>query len=117
MNSHEILSHFRNQLAQRIIRRDCVPDLQPLAISPWLGMSLMQKAIRRGREDLALRAAATLLVDAPDRLWRRLAIIAFEDVGHRGHRHRRASRRRSRRREADAGLARRRIGRRRFSSR
>jgi hypothetical protein len=31
--------------------------------------------------DLALRAAATLLVDAPDRLWRRCGGIAFEDVG------------------------------------
>jgi hypothetical protein len=44
-------------------------------------MSLMQKCIRRGRADLALRAAATLLVDAPDRLWRRIGGIAFEDVG------------------------------------
>src|SRR5215212_5134335 len=44
-------------------------------------MSLMQKAIRRGEEDLALRAAATLLRDAPDRLWRRVACIAFEDIG------------------------------------
>ena len=41
----------------------------------------MQKAIRRGREDLALRAAATLLRDSTERLWRRCGIIAFEDVG------------------------------------
>ncbi len=32
--------------------------------SPWVAMSAMQKAIRRGREDLALSAAATLLRDA-----------------------------------------------------
>jgi hypothetical protein len=44
-------------------------------------MSALQKAIRRGREDIALRAAATLLLDAPDRLWRRLGGIAFEDIG------------------------------------
>lgn len=81
MNGPDIIFHFRNQLAQRIIERDCLPDLQPLAISPWLGMSLLQKAIRRGREDLALRAAATLLVGSPDRLWRRLGTIAFEDLG------------------------------------
>jgi hypothetical protein len=49
--------------------------------SPWMAMSAMQKAIRRGREDLALRAAATLLRDAPEKLWRRIGCIAFEDVG------------------------------------
>jgi hypothetical protein len=42
---------------------------------------LTQKAIRRGREDLALRAAATLLRDASERLWRRCGVIAFEDIG------------------------------------
>jgi hypothetical protein len=44
-------------------------------------MALLQKGVRRGRIDLALRAAATLLVDAPERLWRRCGGIAFEDVG------------------------------------
>jgi hypothetical protein len=81
MNNHEILSHFRNQLAQRIIERDCVPDFQPLAISPWLGMSLLQKSVRRGQESWALRVAATLLLNNPDKLWRRIGVIAFEDVG------------------------------------
>jgi replication-associated recombination protein RarA len=33
------------------------------------------------REALALRAAATLLREAPDRLWRRCACIAAENVG------------------------------------
>jgi hypothetical protein len=41
----------------------------------------MQKAIRRGRTELALQAAATLLQQSPEWLWRRLACIAFEDVG------------------------------------
>jgi replication-associated recombination protein RarA len=44
-------------------------------------MSLMQKAIRRGRKDLALQAAATLLDGSPERLWRRLGCTAFEDIG------------------------------------
>jgi hypothetical protein len=30
-------------------------DFNPLDVSPWLAMSLMQKAIRRGREEIALR--------------------------------------------------------------
>jgi hypothetical protein len=41
----------------------------------------MQKAIRRGQEEIALRAAATLLRDSPDRLWRRCGVTAFEDIG------------------------------------
>jgi hypothetical protein len=44
-------------------------------------MSAMQKGIRRGDVDLALRAAATLLMADPAKLWRRLAGIVFEDVG------------------------------------
>jgi hypothetical protein len=56
-------------------------NFHPLDISPWLAMSLMQKAIRRGQEEIALRAAATLLRDSPDRLWRRCGVTAFEDIG------------------------------------
>jgi hypothetical protein len=81
MNGPDIIFHFRNQLARQIAERDGAPELRPLPTTPWIAMSALQKAIRRGHEDLAHRAAATLLVDAPDRLWRRLAIIAFEDVG------------------------------------
>jgi hypothetical protein len=44
-------------------------------------MSLLQKAIRRGETAWALSAASTLLVNDPDRLWRRLGCIAFEDIG------------------------------------
>ena len=59
-----------------------VPTPEPLDINPWVAMSLLQKAIRRGRNDLAQRAAVTLLRDTTrDRLWRRLGIIAVEDVG------------------------------------
>jgi hypothetical protein len=57
------------------------PPCDPLKISPWIAMSLLQKAIRRGRKDLAFQAAATLLIAAPDKLWRRLGCIAFEDIG------------------------------------
>lgn len=81
MNGPEIIAHFHHQLARHIAQRDRAPELRPLATTPWIAMSLLQKAIRRGREDLALRAAATLLVDTPDRLWRRCGVIAFEDIG------------------------------------
>src|SRR3569832_2261006 len=57
------------------------PPQHPLEISQYVGASLLQKAIRRGRTELALNAAATLLQQSPERLWRRIACIAFEDVG------------------------------------
>ena len=44
-------------------------------------MSALQKAIRRGHEQFALRAAATLLFLSPEQLWRRCGCIAYEDIG------------------------------------
>jgi hypothetical protein len=81
MNGPEILRIIRHDLQRAIARRDRPPILRPLDVSPWLAMSVLQKAIRRGREDLALSAAATLMRDAPDRLWRRIGCVAYEDVG------------------------------------
>jgi hypothetical protein len=81
VNNLEIVSHFRHQLAQHIAERESVPPIDPISASPWVAMSLLQKAIRRGREDLAQRAAATLFMDDPAKLWRRVGGIAFEDIG------------------------------------
>ena len=36
--------------------------------------------IRRGNEELALRAAMNLMIGGPHAIWRRLGIIAFEDT-------------------------------------
>ena len=68
-----ILSIAREELAQAVSSGEISPP-SPIACSPWLAMSLMQKAIRRGR-------AATLLRDSPERLWRRCGVAAFEDIG------------------------------------
>ena len=57
------------------------PPCDPLTVSPWIAMSLLQKSIRRGEEHLALRAGATLLHGSPGRLWRQLGCTAFEDIG------------------------------------
>jgi hypothetical protein len=54
---------------------------RPLAIDPWVTSSLLQKAIRRGDVDLAERAAFTLSRYRGLGIWRRLILIAFEDVG------------------------------------
>lgn len=81
MDTRDRIDPYRNALLAEVSDERELPSPDPLGVSPWVAMSLMQKAIRRGRTDLALRAAATLHKDAPDRLWRRLGSIAFEDVG------------------------------------
>ena len=80
MNETFCLARIRDELAD-LVASHKLPTPKSLAISPWVAMSLLQKAIRRGSEVLALNAAATLLRDTPDRLWRRVGIIAFEDIG------------------------------------
>jgi hypothetical protein len=80
MNKPDILSIARKQLCEAISDFQ-TPTCTPLNISPWVGMALLQKSIRRGEERLALRAAATLLSTSPERLWRRCGCIAFEDIG------------------------------------
>jgi hypothetical protein len=81
MNGPEILRLIRHDLQRAVAEQGEPPTPQPMVASLWVAMSAMQKAIRRGREDLALSAAATLLHDAPDKLWRRLGCIAYEEVG------------------------------------
>jgi replication-associated recombination protein RarA len=77
----DILTRYREQPIVSILARSEQPEFQPLNVSPWLAMSLLQKSIRRGHVALARRAAATLLRDSPERLWRRCGGIAFEDIG------------------------------------
>jgi hypothetical protein len=80
MNGPIILNSTREQLAGEIFTyRE--PNPSPLNISPWLAMSLLQKAIRRGEIELAQPAAATLMLIAPERLWRRCGAAAFEEIG------------------------------------
>ena len=79
IDKKDVLGSFRQELVKPLAAYRPRP-LAPLPISPWIAMSLLQKAIRRGEQAWALAAAATLLIDAPDKLWRRLAGIAAEDV-------------------------------------
>jgi hypothetical protein len=80
VNDPDFFTPHRERLDSACEQRDQT-NFHPLDISPWLAMSLMQKAIRRGEQEIALRAAATLLRDSPDRLWRRCGVTAFEDIG------------------------------------
>lgn len=80
MNGPIILNEARTRLAKLVeCANPTIPD--KLEVSPWVSMSLLQKAIRRGELVLAQKAAATLLQIAPAKLWRRLGAIAFEDIG------------------------------------
>jgi hypothetical protein len=47
---------------------------------PWLAASVLQKAIRRGQADAAVRAAFAYARTRGRGVWRRLLIVAFEDV-------------------------------------
>ncbi len=76
------LIRLRDQLAQAIFdENDTARPPPTLPISPWVAMSMLQKSIRRGETQRALQAAATLMQAAPEKLWRRLGGIAFEDIG------------------------------------
>jgi len=81
VNRTEIQDLIEENLRRAAADFSDFPRCEPLAGSPWVAMSALQKAIRRGREDLALRAAAALMRDSPHRLWRRLGCIACEDIG------------------------------------
>ena len=82
MDTNEFLAASYAELAQVMSEREgTIPAPQPLDVSVWLAMSILQKAIRRGEAGHALRAAATLLRNDPDKLWRRLAVAVFEDIG------------------------------------
>jgi hypothetical protein len=77
----ENILHCLRENSIRSLVGDSIPMPTPLPVSPWVAMSVLQKSIRRGEPEWAFRAASTLLVSAPDRLWRRLGCAAFEDVG------------------------------------
>lgn len=53
----------------------------PFPLDPWIAASLMQKAIRRGEPELAAQGAVAYYRMRGNMIWRRLIIIAFEDIG------------------------------------
>lgn len=56
-------------------------DSQISIIDPWQSSSLLHKAIRRGDQEVALLAALRFFQLRGNAIWRRLLIIAVEDVG------------------------------------
>ncbi len=60
----------------------CALDaVEPLPCDRWLAASALQKAIRRGDALTAGRAVRTLYQYDPRSAWRRLLVIAYEDIG------------------------------------
>jgi hypothetical protein len=54
---------------------------EALTADRYVAMSALQKAIRRGNQAVGLSAALSLLCSNVRGFWRRLGIIAFEDIG------------------------------------
>lgn len=54
---------------------------EPLGYDKWIASSALQKCVRRGDAQLALRAAVTFAALDSVGLWRRLISIACEDIG------------------------------------
>jgi MgsA AAA+ ATPase C terminal len=76
----DVFGEAKQRLA-REVDSSLAPPAEPIAADPWLISSLLQKSIRRGEIDIAQRAAMTLSKRRGAAIWRRLIVIAFEDIG------------------------------------
>jgi MgsA AAA+ ATPase C terminal len=76
----DALSEAKQRLA-REIDSYLVPTTGLIAADPWVVSSLLQKSIRRGETQIAQDAAFTFTRLKGAAIWRRLMVIAFEDVG------------------------------------
>src|SRR5271156_2911822 len=79
------MADLNNDLFQsEVASIDHAPTLDPIPPLPcdrWLALIALQKSIRRGDSLTAKRALTTLYRSDPSSTWRRLLIIACEDVG------------------------------------
>jgi hypothetical protein len=76
----DALGEAKQRLAREIDSNAPLPE-KPIAADPWIVSSLLQKSIRRGETEIARRAAFTFFHLKRAAVWRRLMVIAFEDVG------------------------------------
>lgn len=77
--------YIPSEILQKLEEEMCGIDLSisviPLSGDRWLASSCMQKAIRRGHTETALRAAMNLWASDRRSFWRRLHVISVEDIG------------------------------------
>lgn len=81
MTNHPLSSQSRSDALLELVAASVHPEAGPLLTDRWLALSGLQKAIRRGHHSFALQCGATLLQSEPDTFWRRLIVIAYEDMG------------------------------------
>jgi hypothetical protein len=77
---HDALGVAKQRLAREMDSHLALPN-GPIAADPWVISSLLQKSIRRSETEIARRAALTFFHLKGAAVWRRLMVIAFEDVG------------------------------------
>jgi len=58
-----------------------VHTIKPLPVDRWLGLSCLQKSIRRNLVKEAQRAALTVWLEDKQAFWRRISLICLEDCG------------------------------------
>jgi hypothetical protein len=76
----DALGAAKQRLACEIDSNWVLPT-EPIAADPWVVSSLLQKSIRRGETEIAQRAVFTFFHLKGAAVWRRLMVIAFEDIG------------------------------------
>jgi hypothetical protein len=76
----DALGAAKHRLAREIDFNSVLPT-KSIAADPWVISSLLQKSIRRGETDIAQRGALTFFKLKGSAIWRRLMVIAFEDIG------------------------------------
>ena len=79
-NDKKDVEQYLTQLLSNNLSQRIYADIEQSLTDKWLAVSSLHKSIRRGEVDLALRATATLLRADPDYLFRRLPVIAYEDI-------------------------------------
>ena len=80
MHDREFLDDIRNNIFSEIADRPA-PSTEYMKVDRWVSSSALQKAIRRGDRQTALSAGSRYLGLDTTSFWRRLPIIAPEDVG------------------------------------
>ena len=76
----DVFGEAKQRLAREIDSHSVLAE-KPIAADPWVVSSLLQKSIRRGETEIAGRAALTFVKLKGSAIWRRLTVIAFEDIG------------------------------------
>jgi MgsA AAA+ ATPase C terminal len=76
----DALGAAKHKLGREMDSHSALPN-NVIVADHWIVSSLLQKSIRRGETEIAQRAAFTFFKLKGPTIWRRLMVIAFEDVG------------------------------------